>query len=48
MDKPTQGYGCMGLSALCGSAEKVKEDQAVAVFRHAVDKGVTLFNITGL
>lgn len=39
-----QGFGCMGFSAFYSSAKTCTEEQAVAVFKHAVDNGVTLFN----
>lgn len=34
----------MGLSAFYGSAEKVTDEKAIAVFQRAVERGVTLFN----
>lgn len=40
----TQGFGCMGFSAFYTSARRVSEEDKIKVFRHAVSKGVTLFN----
>ena len=39
-----QGFGCMGMSAFYESAKTTTEEQAIVVFKHAVDSGVTLFN----
>lgn len=39
-----QGLGLMGMSAFYSSANTVTEDQAIKVFTHAVNSGVTLFN----
>ena len=39
-----QGFGCMGMSAFYASAKSVSEEDAIAVFREAVNSGVTLFN----
>ena len=39
-----QGFGCMGFSAFYASAQTTTEEQALAVFKHAYDNGVTLFN----
>ena len=39
-----QGFGCMGFSAFYASAQTTTEEQALAVFKHAYDSGVTLFN----
>jgi len=44
MTSPTQGYGCMGLSAFYASARNVTPDTACAVVHHALESGVTLFN----
>ena len=34
----------MGFSAFYASARTTTEEQAIEVFKHAVDRGVTLFN----
>ena len=39
-----QGLGMMGFSAFYESARGVTDEKAIAVFKHAVDSGVTLFN----
>jgi len=39
-----QGLGMMGMSAFYSSARATSEEQAIAVFKLAVDAGVTLFN----
>ena len=39
-----QGFGCMGMSAFYSSARKLSEEDAIRVFHHAVEQGVTLFN----
>lgn len=39
-----QGLGCMGFSAFYESAARTTDESAVAVFKAAVDAGVTLFN----
>jgi aryl-alcohol dehydrogenase-like predicted oxidoreductase len=35
----TQGFGCMGLSAFYGSAQRTTPEKAKAVIEHAVSKG---------
>jgi aryl-alcohol dehydrogenase-like predicted oxidoreductase len=39
-----QGFGAMGLSAFYASAASTSEEEAKAVFKAAVDRGVTLIN----
>lgn len=39
-----QGFGLMGFSAFYSTAKKTTDDNAVSVFKNAVESGVTLFN----
>lgn len=39
-----QGFGCMGMSAFYASAMSSTEDNNIAVFQEAVNRGVSLFN----
>lgn len=40
----SQGFGCMGFSAFYKSAEGNTDEKSIAVLKHAVDRGVKLFN----